>query len=202
MGLSSKNRTRKEKALPTGSAFFLVILTCVIFAPNSQAAAANAFSVNATPPPSIQAPADVYFGVYRLSNLSVRNAIHDMNIEGDSPLALPGQIERINAVQSALTDWELRYPHDPWLPGTMARFATFLIGKHVPQYDRVALGLLEELETLYPNTWYARFADQELRSFDVLPEFDLRDGPDVRRMPLIFESMTVGIGANLRRHFL
>ncbi len=202
MGLSSSNRTRKEKALPNGSAFFLTIVTCALFAPASQAAAANAFRISATPLPSVQAPADVYFGMYRLSNLSVRNAIHDMNIEGDSPLALPGQVERINAVQSALSDWELRYPRDPWLPDTMARFATFLIGKHTPQYDRVALGFLEELETLYPNTRYARFAEQELQNFDVLPEFDLGDGPDVRRMPLIFESMTVGIGANLRRHFL
>lgn len=187
-------RARKFAALS------FAIIAYAIIARESRAAASDAFSINATPLLSIQAPADVYFGTYRLSNLSVRNAIHDMNIEGDSPLALPGQIERINAVQSALADWALRYPRDPWLPSTMARFATFLIGKHIPQYDRVALSFLEELTTLYPNTQYARLASTNLQDFEVLPEFNLRDGPDVRSMPLIFESVWVGIGANRRYH--
>jgi hypothetical protein len=159
----------------------------------------NTFLVTATPIKSVQAPADVYFGTYRLSNLSVRNAIHDMDVEGDSPLALPGQLERIAAVQSALAQWALLYPRDPWVPGTIQAFATFLLGKGLPQYDRVAYALLDELTLLYPQTKAGRAAQTQLDGLNLLPQFDLSFGPGVRPLPLIFESEPPGIGENRRR---
>lgn len=144
------------------------------------------FVVNASP--LIAAPADEYFGEYQLSNLSVRTAIRDMTIEGTSPLALPGQRERIDAVQSALADWAGKYPNDPWLPSTMVRFAAFLRSKEQAQYDRTAFGFLVTLEAQYPRTWYARYAASQLAAFQLRPQFDLADGPDVRKFPLVFSS--------------
>gem|GEM_PF-1771558 len=160
------------------------------------------FVISAAPIVWTQAPADMYFGAYRLSNLSVRNAIHDMEIEGNSPLALPGQIERIAAVQSALAQWALRYPHDPWLPGTMLDFAMFLHGKQLPQYDRVALALFDELALSYPERPQGRAARTELESFALVPQVDLSVAPGIWPVPTIFEVERAGIGANRPHHFL
>jgi hypothetical protein len=180
------------------------IASIFVFAAPAHAAPRNPgprFVISA-PADSVQAPADMYFGLYRLSNLSVRNAIHDMTIEGDSPLALPGQIERIAAVQSALGAWALRYPRDPWLRKAMLDFATFLIGKHVPQYDRVALALLDELQESYAATAEGRTSQAVLEQFVLLPEFDMDAGPGVRPMTFIFMSQVAGIGDQRRHHFL
>jgi hypothetical protein len=168
---------------------------------SSSHAQSNSFKISSTPI-QLEAPADVYFGVYRLSNLGVRNAIHDMSIEGASPLALPGQLERIGAVQSALADWGLQYPQDRWLPGTMLAFALFLTTKHVPQYDLVALSLLDELTTQYPNTVSGRRARERLANFVPMPAFDLGSESNAARLLWIFESLPVTIGENRQHHFL
>jgi hypothetical protein len=161
----------------------------------------NAFIISSTPL-QLQAPADVYFGTYRLSNLGVRNAIHDMSIEGASPLALPGQLQRIGAVQSALSEWGAQYPQDRWLPSTMLAFALFLTTKRVAQYDLVALSLLDELTTLYPNTASGRQARQKLATFVPLPQFDLGSESSAGSLPWIFESQPATIGENRPHHFL
>jgi hypothetical protein len=147
------------------------------------------FQVVAAPLRPAQAPADRYFGLYRLSNLSIRNAIHDMTIEGNSPLALPLQVGRIDAVTSALGDWANEYPKDPWLPSTIVRFETFLHSKQEPQYDRQALSLLYFLTSHFPGTWYAKYARLHLEAFDLLPNLDLAAAADtpviVRNFPAI-----------------
>src|SRR5450755_1991263 len=86
----------------------------------------HAYTVSARAFTYAPAPADEYFGRFKLSNLGMRNIIHDMNIEGDSPLALPLQQGRIREVAGSLSDWANRYPRDTWLPGTAASFVRFL----------------------------------------------------------------------------
>ena len=171
---------------------FLVLLSASMTAASgaaqpSQPATRDAFVVSA--PPLLAAPADEYFGAYQLSNLSVRTAIRDMTIEGTSPLALPLQRERIAAVQSALADWAAKYPNDPWLPSTIVRFVTLLRSKEQADYDLAAYGFLVTLEAQYPQTWYARYAAWQLANFELRPQFDLTDGPDVRQFPFVFSSM-------------
>lgn len=168
----------------------------------SAARADDAFIVTATQPASVQAPADVYFGPYRLSNLSVRNAIHDMDVEGDSPLALPGQVERITAVEAALAQWSLAYPRDPWLPPSIHAFASFLLGKGLPQYDRVAFALLDELTLRYGASADGKAASDELAAFSMLPQFDLATAAGVWPLPVVAASKIAGIGDNRRRGFL
>ena len=157
------------------------------------------FDVVARPPAAVEAPADVYFGRYKLSNLGVRNAISDMTIEGDSPLALPQQISRIAAVESALPDWANRYPHDPWLPSAIGKFSAFLISKHEPAYDRSALAWLYLLETWYPNTWYSKYAQEKLASLDLSSDLELQADPAGGQLARISDGDFPAIGANHRR---
>lgn len=120
-------------------------------------------------PLALDAPADEYFGKYKLSNLDVRNAIYDMTIEGNSPLALPLQVERIAAVEDAIVVWADRYPYDRWLPPAMWKFAIFLLSKGVPQYNRDAWALFLVLAQQYQDTWYGRDAAQRLATLDLAP---------------------------------
>jgi hypothetical protein len=167
---------------------------------NSGSTAVSSFTVIARPLATLEAPADVYFGLYKLSDLGVRNAISDMTIEGDSPLALPLQIGRISAVESALPDWANRYPHDPWLPSTIVKFSAFLVSKQVPEYDRSALAWLYLLETWYPDTWYGAYARAKLQAFDLLPNIDMQRGPTVGQLARVPDGDFATIGANRRHH--
>jgi hypothetical protein len=158
------------------------------------------YQVIAKPLPSIEAPADQYFGRYKLSSLSVRNAIYDMTIEGDSPLALPLQTGRIAAVESALPDWADKYPFDPWLPSAIVKFSVFLISKQEPEYDRAALVFLSYLEWAYPRTWYAKFARDKLADFDLHPNIDMLRGPTIGQSAKMLESYFPAVGIRRHRH--
>jgi len=183
--------------------FFIAIalIACALHAHASVQAAPRpplTYQVIARPPGIVQAPADEYFGRYKLSSLGVRNAIRDMTIEGESPLALPLQAERIAAIASALPAWADKYPHDPWVPSALAKFGVFLISKHVPQYDRAAVAFLSYLQWAYPKTWYASYAQAHLDALDMLPNIDMQDGPTIDQLASVSEyyGRTVGI----RRH--
>ena len=149
--------------------------------------AAARYFVVAAPLRGTEAPADEYFGPYRLSSLSIRNAISDMTIEGNSPLALPLQRDRIEAVRAALPLWAQAYPHDPWVPSSTFKFAQFLSGKGVAAFDPAALGLFSYLVWAYPHTWYATQAQVALDSFDMLPPFDQLAGPTVGQLANVSE---------------
>jgi hypothetical protein len=181
--------------------FVAIAALCFITMPDEARAksAPNVFVISARPL-QLEAPADVYFGPFKLSNLGVRNAIHDMHVEGNSPLALPGQIERIQAIQDALSDWSLQYPQDPWLPSTMLSFAEFLDSKGIPAYERIAWPLFDELATLYPNTSSGRIAFEHLSNFILLPENNFDVDPGNVGLPWLFESQPTGIGENRHYH--
>jgi hypothetical protein len=173
--------------------FFMLALAASTWHAQAQAAVqspqvpAATFRVIARPLGLGQAPADEYFGRYRLSSLGIRNAIRDMTIEGDSPLALPLQTERIAAVESALPAWADKYPRDPWVPSAIAKFAVFLISKRVPQCDRPAVALLSYLQLAYPQTWYASYAQAHLDALDMLPNIDMQSGPTVGQLVSVSE---------------
>jgi hypothetical protein len=136
------------------------------------------FAVSATPLAApAQAPADRYFGVQRLSNLGVRNMVHDMVLEGTSPLALPEQLGRIDGVTSALADWLEHYPSDRWLPSAMLEFVTFLQSKQQPFTDDLAFGYLYYVSMRYAGRQPARWADQILATYRLVPPFDMSSIP-------------------------
>ena len=168
-------------------------------APAATHAHSQTYQVIAPPLPPAQAPADEYFGRYKLSSLSVRTAIYDMTVEGDSPLALPLQVGRIAAVESALPEWADKYPHDPWLPSAMIKFSTFLMTKQEAEYDRAAFALLSYLKWVYPQTWYARYAERKLEDFDMHPNIDMLMGPTVGQLARVSDNYFT---ARIRRHAL
>ena len=122
----------------------------------------HTYLVAARPITRAPAPADEYFGRYKLSFLGIRNIIHDMNIEGDSPLALPLQQGRIHEVAGSLADWANRYPRDKWLPGTTASFVRFLERKDDAGSALLAADLIAYLNDRFATTrsgkWYAALA--------------------------------------------
>jgi hypothetical protein len=119
----------------------------------------HAYIVAARPISRAPAPADEYFGRFKLSFLGIRNIIRDMNVEGDSPLALPLQEGRIHEVAGSLADWANRYPRDKWLPGTTASFVRFLERKNDAGAALLAADLIAYLNDRYASTrtgkWYA-----------------------------------------------
>ncbi|HXW76462.1 MAG TPA: hypothetical protein VEJ20_03540 [Candidatus Eremiobacteraceae bacterium] len=132
-----------------------------------------AVTVTAHPLTPTDAPADEYFGFFKLSNLGVRNITHAFAVEGDSPLALPLERGRMRAVESALVDWGNRYPRDPWLRSAMFNYALVLEGKADPATSAVAVDLLLQASMRYQATPYARRADALLQSISCPTFIDL-----------------------------
>ena len=137
------------------------------------------YKVIAAPLTEPSAPADEYFGRLKLSNLGIRNIIHAITVEGNSPLALPGQVTRIQAVRDSMADWADKYPRDSWLPGTIVKFATLLESKQQPSYDETAISLFWLLVEHYPKTWYSKFAARQLANYEEVPPMDMLTSPDV-----------------------
>jgi hypothetical protein len=131
------------------------------------------FAAIARPFTSAPAPADEYFGRFKLSNLGMRNIIHDMNIEGDSPLALQLQETRIHAVAGALSDWTNRYPRDVWVPRTTTSFVKFLERKQTPEAASLAISYAVYLADKFNGTrsehWYAALLQAHNPVLDVDP---------------------------------
>jgi hypothetical protein len=119
------------------------------------------------------APADEYFGHNKLSFLGIRNIIRDMNVEGNSPLALPLQEGRIREVAGSLADWANRYPRDKWLPGTTASFVRFLERKDSPDTSLLAADFIAYLNDRFAATrtgrWYAALSAAHVTVADVDP---------------------------------
>lgn len=129
--------------------------------------------VAARPLTRAAAPADQYFGRLKLSNLGVRNVIHDITIEGDSPLAIPKQIGRLAACDSALVDWANKYPRDRWLPSAMLKLAKLLKNKQQASLDAAATGLLFYMSSRFAGDRYGKQALQLVREYEQTPNFDV-----------------------------
>jgi len=167
-------RFRFSSSAPTVAA---VLAAAALAAPNGQAIGADASApiatgpdgrtsvgVDARPLTPQNAPADDYFGRLKLSNLGVRNIIHALAVEGQSPLALPLERTRIMGVETALAQWGEEYPRDTWLRGAMFSFAGVMAGKHDPDTDRLAIDYYLETSIRYPNTRWSKQALNQLGS--------------------------------------
>jgi hypothetical protein len=94
----------------------------------------------------------------KLSNLGIRNIIHALAVEGNSPLALPLERTRIMGVHTAIVEWGDAFPRDPWLKNSVLNFAGVLVSKHDPDTDMIALDLLLQASQRFRNTPYAKTA--------------------------------------------
>jgi hypothetical protein len=66
------------------------------------------------------APADEYFGPYNQSVLEIRNRLNDYDQCNMSTMLDPSVPAYLDHLQSAIVDWQRKYPRDPWLPRTFA----------------------------------------------------------------------------------
>jgi hypothetical protein len=67
------------------------------------------------------APADEYFGPFRVSILEIRNRL--IGFERDTSADLARHLRAIDNVELAIEDWHHRYPRDPWIHGFSVRLA-------------------------------------------------------------------------------
>ena len=123
------------------------------------------YVVAASPLTPEQGPVDEYFGKFKYSNLEVRNLIHDMNIEGNSPLAIPRQLGRIEIARTAIVDWTDKYPRDPWLRSSLLGFARLLQGKGLAQLDMTAVSVLLYMQLQYRGKGIGGIADGMVRAY-------------------------------------
>jgi hypothetical protein len=64
------------------------------------------------------APADEYFGKFKMSILGIRNTIKDMGlkVDADQTHAVAIVMGSVALTEDAMRDWETKYPRDTWLP--------------------------------------------------------------------------------------
>lgn len=68
-----------------------------------------------------EAPADEYFGPFKVSVLEIRNRLQRFEGQPNQELAMASNVHGIDAVETAIEDWHRRYPRDSWLPGFLER---------------------------------------------------------------------------------
>lgn len=66
------------------------------------------------------APADEYFGPYKQSVLEIRNRLNDYDRHDDGSMLDPSVPPYLDHLQTAMLEWQRKYPQDPWLPGMFA----------------------------------------------------------------------------------
>ncbi|HEX3468229.1 MAG TPA: hypothetical protein VHT05_09145 [Candidatus Elarobacter sp.] len=82
---------------------------------------------------SSKAPADEYFGHYRLSVLGIANSIRDSGHrieEGNAGATIDGPL---TFVTDAIHAWERAYPRDPWIPRDLFALQVCYLRVHSPR---------------------------------------------------------------------
>jgi hypothetical protein len=67
------------------------------------------------------APADEYFGPTEMSILGIRNELHDaaVSLDADPAHGNAESLARAMIIETAVHEWESKYPGDGWLPRTV-----------------------------------------------------------------------------------
>ncbi len=109
------------------------------------------------------APADEYFGHYRLSVLGIANTIRDAGARIDAGTA-PGSMLTgpLGFVTDAIKDWESQYPADPWISKDLLALETVYLRVPTDEGFRLASQTESWLVADYPNTDSAANGRSEL----------------------------------------
>jgi len=110
------------------------------------------------------APADEYFGKMKMSILGIRNEIHDLTLKiGYEPAKAESFLGIANQTEDALTDWERKYPDDPWIPKTLfALGRMYSVVRWSNEMNARAKRVMLFLHEHYAATWYGKQALQEI----------------------------------------
>jgi len=114
------------------------------------------------------APADAYFGRFRMSVLGMRNAIDDVSarVAGASPDELSLLYHKLTMVEDAIMDLKDQYPRDTWLPQFGLAIAQAFAKMAIPGAQVHANTNLDWLQSEYGSSDQALYADSLRRSQD------------------------------------
>jgi hypothetical protein len=106
------------------------------------------------------APADEYFGRFKMSILGVRNVVSDIDARADDAAADAARnlCHKLTLAEDALRDWHAKYPDDTWLPklgytmlADYQKLDADLIDDEAQVARLHAIDLATWLEEAYPN---------------------------------------------------
>lgn len=132
------------------------------------------------------APADEYFGHYKLSVLGIANAIRDAGTRidgGGDPHALIGG--PLSYVADALHDWEQQYPSDPWIAKDLLALEAVYLHVSSDEGFRLASQTEAWLIADYPDTDQAAQGRSELADNRIpyMPQQTLAQRPIQQQAP-------------------
>jgi hypothetical protein len=112
----------------------------------------------------VVAPADEYFGKMKMSILGIRNEIHDLTLKiGYDPAHAESVLGIANLTEDALSDWEKKYPSDPWIPKTLFSLERMYSVVHWSnEMNARAMRIMTYLRLHYTQTWYGKEALKEI----------------------------------------
>jgi hypothetical protein len=109
------------------------------------------------------APADEYFGHFKLSVLGIANTIRDAGARMDSGTDPRTMLSGpLSFVTDAIKDWEAQYPSDPWIGKDLLALESVYLRMPTDDGFRLASQTEAWLIADYPNTNYASQGRQQL----------------------------------------
>ncbi len=121
-------------------------------------------------PQSGLAPADEYFGRFRISVLGISNMIKDGGdrlADGSDPAAvLDGPLA---FVTDAIHDWEHRFPNDPWIAKDLYKLEGAYLKAGSDRGNDLARRTVAWLVHDYPNAAYVADARSQLAAAGLAP---------------------------------
>jgi hypothetical protein len=113
--------------------------------------------------PSVNAPADRYFGRLRMSALRIRYEIAQLKSRYDNHKLLPENTSHLAGLTAeAYYDWAGRYPKDGWLASTGLNLAHLYEDLPGAPARSAATKALTFVSAHFPNTRYSKHAAAEL----------------------------------------
>ena len=109
-----------------------------------------------------EAPADEYFGPFKVSILEIKNRLTRFEGQQNRELVQSSTIHGIDAVEVAIEDWHRKYPRDSWLPGFLSRIVRVYVRADA-RHDAHARHAYAMLESEYRRTGPAREAEVAAR---------------------------------------
>lgn len=97
------------------------------------------------------APADEYFGHYRLSVLGIANSIRDAGRRIDEGNVGPTLDGPLMFATDAIRSWEQQYPQDPWIARDLYAMQVVYLRVHTPRGLDLARRTEAWLVADYPN---------------------------------------------------
>ena len=116
------------------------------------------------PQPIRVAPADEYFGRLKMSILGIRNQLHDLGLRLQyAPDKSEDVLGSAAMVEDAMTDWQHKYPADPWLAKSVYELTELYARVQTPHGHQKATHALHWLLARYGRTHYGHLARLQLQ---------------------------------------